>query len=117
MWDSLVTVRVDLQCSATEQTIDTQDVIELVEVGLSDDVIIEKINATEGTGKLESWHQSLKSECIRPLTPLTVEDARRLIQSYEDRYNTVCLAQRDRLCDTTRHASRRSGGDSCGARS
>jgi hypothetical protein len=42
-------------------------------------------------GKLERWHKSLKSECIRPLTPLSVEDARRLIQTYVDRYNTVRL--------------------------
>jgi len=33
----------------------------------------------------------LTSECIRPLTPLTLEDARRLIQSYVDHYNTVRL--------------------------
>src|SRR5260370_41498157 len=45
----------------------------------------------QSNGKLERWHKSLKSECIRPLTPLTVEDARRLIQSYVDRYNTVRL--------------------------
>src|SRR5207302_5394490 len=35
--------------------------------------------------------KSLKSECIRPLTPLTLEDARRLLQTYVDRYNTVRL--------------------------
>jgi hypothetical protein len=45
----------------------------------------------QSNGKLERWHKSLKTECIRPLTPLTVEDARRLIQSYVDRYNTVRL--------------------------
>jgi hypothetical protein len=45
----------------------------------------------QSNGKLERWYQSLKTECIRPLTPLTVEDARRLIQSYVDRYNTVRL--------------------------
>jgi len=45
----------------------------------------------QSNGKLERWHKSLKSECIRPLTPLSVEDARRLIQSYVDRYNTVRL--------------------------
>src|SRR6195256_2276803 len=45
----------------------------------------------QSNGKLERWHKSLKSECIRPLTPLTVEDARRLIESYVDRYNTVRL--------------------------
>src|ERR1700704_4386495 len=45
----------------------------------------------QSNGKLERWHKSLKSECIRPLTPLTLEDARRLIQSYVDRYNGVRL--------------------------
>src|SRR3989442_4819890 len=29
-------------------------------------------------GKLERWHKSLKSECIRPGTPLTCEHAHRL---------------------------------------
>src|SRR6202047_4004304 len=45
----------------------------------------------QSNGKLERWHQSIKRECIRPLTPLTLEDARRLIQSYVDGYNTVRL--------------------------
>jgi transposase InsO family protein len=45
----------------------------------------------QSNGKIERWHKSLKQECIRPLTPLTLEDAQRLIQSYVDRYNTVRL--------------------------
>jgi len=45
----------------------------------------------QSNGKIERWHKSLKRECIRPLTPLTVDDARRLIQSYVDHYNTVRL--------------------------
>src|ERR1039458_922929 len=45
----------------------------------------------QSNGKLERWHKSLKSECIRPLTPLTREDALRLIQTYVDHYNTVRL--------------------------
>ncbi|MGB2886093.1 MAG: DDE-type integrase/transposase/recombinase, partial [Candidatus Acidiferrales bacterium] len=45
----------------------------------------------QSNGKLERWHKSLKSECIRPLTPLNREDARRLIQTYVDHYNTVRL--------------------------
>ena len=45
----------------------------------------------QSNGKLERWHRSFKSECIRPGTPLTVEDARRLIQHYVDHYNTVRL--------------------------
>ena len=45
----------------------------------------------QSNGKLERWHKSLKSECIRPGTPLTREDAMRLIQTYVDHYNTVRL--------------------------
>ena len=45
----------------------------------------------QSNGKIERWHESLKRECIRPLTPLTVGDALRLIQSYVDHYNTVRL--------------------------
>jgi len=45
----------------------------------------------QSNGKLERWHQSLKTECIRPGTPLSAEDARRLIQRYVDHYNTVRL--------------------------
>jgi transposase InsO family protein len=41
----------------------------------------------QSNGKLERWQQSLKSECIRPLTPLTLEEARRLVQNYVDHYN------------------------------
>jgi len=45
----------------------------------------------QSNGKIERWHKSLKSECIRPGTPLTPADARRLIQQYVDHYNTVRL--------------------------
>ena len=45
----------------------------------------------QSNGKLERWHQSIKRECIRPGTPLTPEDGRRLIASYVDHYNTVRL--------------------------
>jgi putative transposase len=45
----------------------------------------------QSNGKIERWHKSLKRECIRPLTPLTPDDARRLIQIYVDHYNTVRL--------------------------
>ena len=36
----------------------------------------------QSNGKLERWHQSIKRECIRPGTPLSPEDARRLIASW-----------------------------------
>jgi transposase InsO family protein len=48
-------------------------------------------NYPQSNGKLERWHKSLKSECIRPGTPLSLEDAKRLIQQYVDRYNNLRL--------------------------
>jgi putative transposase len=45
----------------------------------------------QSNGKLERWHKALKSECIRPGTPLTREDALRLIGAYVNHYNTVRL--------------------------
>lgn len=45
----------------------------------------------QSNGKLERWHQSLKRECIRPKTPLTLEDARRVVSDYVHRYNTERL--------------------------
>lgn len=41
----------------------------------------------QSNGKLERWHQSLKSECIRPKTPLNLEDAQRLVANYVNDYN------------------------------
>jgi transposase InsO family protein len=45
----------------------------------------------QSNGKLERWHQSLKSECIRPKTPLCLDDARRIVAGYVEHYNTVRL--------------------------
>lgn len=45
----------------------------------------------QSNGKLERWHQSLKSECIRPGTPLSLQDARRLVTDYVEYYNSVRL--------------------------
>jgi len=45
----------------------------------------------QSNGKLERWHKSLKHECIRPGTPLSPEDARRIIGRYVTYYNTVRL--------------------------
>jgi putative transposase len=45
----------------------------------------------QSNGKLERWHGSLKQECIRPGTPLCLEDARRLVGRYVEHYNTVRL--------------------------
>ena len=45
----------------------------------------------QSNGKLERWHKSLKSECIRPGTPLSLDDARRLVAGYVEHYNVVRL--------------------------
>jgi putative transposase len=45
----------------------------------------------QSNGKIERYHQSLKAECIRPKTPLSVEDARRLVEGFVDYYNRVRL--------------------------
>ena len=45
----------------------------------------------QSNGKIERWHKSLKGECIRPGTPLTLEDARRLVSGFVDHYNKVRL--------------------------
>ena len=41
----------------------------------------------QSNGKMERWHQSLKHECIRPQTPLSLEDARRIVAKYVSYYN------------------------------
>ena len=45
----------------------------------------------QSNGKIERWHQSLKRECLRPKTPLTLDDARRLVGDYVHQYNTERL--------------------------
>jgi transposase InsO family protein len=45
----------------------------------------------QSNGKIERWHKSLKADCIRPGTPLNIEQARRLIATYVNHYNTVRL--------------------------
>lgn len=45
----------------------------------------------QSNGKVERWHKSLKSECIRPKTPLCLEDARRIVTGYVEHYNTIRL--------------------------
>ena len=45
----------------------------------------------QSNGKIERWHRSLKSECIRPATPLSLEDAQRVVQKFVAVYNTQRL--------------------------
>ena len=58
----------------------------------------------QSNGKVERWHKTLKTECIRPKTPLSIEEARRIVAGYVDYYNNERLhsaigfiAPRDRL--------------------
>jgi len=45
----------------------------------------------QSNGKVESWHKTIKRECIRPFTPLSLEDARRIVSDFVNEYNTVRL--------------------------
>jgi len=45
----------------------------------------------QSNGKIEVWHKTLKSECIRPQTPLNLEDAFRVVERYVAHYNGVRL--------------------------
>jgi transposase InsO family protein len=45
----------------------------------------------QSDGKMERWFKTLKGECIRVKTPLSLEDARRLVAAFVVYYNTVRL--------------------------
>jgi len=45
----------------------------------------------QSNGKIERWHGSLKTEAIRPKTPLSLEDARRVVGTFVEEYNTKRL--------------------------
>jgi hypothetical protein len=45
----------------------------------------------QSNGKIERFHGSLKRECLRPRTPVSLADARRLVGQFVDHYNTVRL--------------------------
>ncbi len=45
----------------------------------------------QSNGKKERWYKTLKGECIRVLTPLSLEDARRIVADYVAHYNLVRL--------------------------
>jgi transposase InsO family protein len=82
----------------------------------------------QSNGKIERWHKSLKKECVRRRTPLTLEDARRGVNGFVTQYNTqrlhgavgyvtpedklagraeVIHAERDRKLGAAREARRR----------
>ena len=41
----------------------------------------------QSNGKLERWNRSIKSECMRPGVPVSLEDAERLVTQYVQVYN------------------------------
>lgn len=41
----------------------------------------------QSNGKLERYHRTIKTTCIRPQTPLSLDGARRLVQSFVEHYN------------------------------
>lgn len=41
----------------------------------------------QSNGKIERWHQTIKTECIRPGTPLSLADARRMVAAFIEQYN------------------------------
>lgn len=45
----------------------------------------------QSNGKLERWHKSVKTECIRPACPADVDEARCQVASYVAHYNGVRL--------------------------
>ena len=45
----------------------------------------------QSNGKLERFHGSIKGECLRPGTPLSLEDAVRIVARYVEHYNHVRL--------------------------
>lgn len=45
----------------------------------------------QSNGKLERWHQSLKQECVRPVAPESLEEARCKVAAYVAHYNGIRL--------------------------
>ena len=45
----------------------------------------------QSNGKVERWHRTLKSKCLRPGSPLSLEDARRIVDKFVVYYNTERL--------------------------
>ena len=45
----------------------------------------------QSNGKLERYHRTLKEQAIRPKTPLSLADAKRVVTGFIDHYNTVRL--------------------------
>jgi transposase InsO family protein len=48
-------------------------------------------NYPQSNGKIERFHGTYKQECVRPKTPLCLDDARRVTAQFVDHYNNVRL--------------------------
>jgi transposase InsO family protein len=45
----------------------------------------------QSNGKIERWHQTIKGDCIRPQTPLSLDDARGAVEGFVYHYNNERL--------------------------
>ena len=45
----------------------------------------------QSNGKKERWYKTLKGNCIRIKTPLSLEQARKVVEEYVEHYNNVRL--------------------------
>jgi len=45
----------------------------------------------QSNGKIERYHRTIKSDCIRPKTPLSLEEARRVVTDFVSDYNNERL--------------------------
>jgi len=45
----------------------------------------------QSNGKLERFHSTIKGECIRPGVPLSLDDARRMVEGFIHHYNNIRL--------------------------
>lgn len=45
----------------------------------------------QSNGKLERYHRTLKEQAIRPKTPLTLDDAKRIVADFIEHYNCIRL--------------------------
>ena len=45
----------------------------------------------QSNGKIERWYKTLKGDCIRVKTPLSMDDSRRIVAEFVAHYNEVRL--------------------------
>ena len=45
----------------------------------------------QSNGKIERWHKTIKSDALRPASPTSLEEARRLMERFVEYYNGVRL--------------------------